>query len=90
MISRWRSYLLGLLGLAAITFPFLWLQLAPNFTNDTVDVAWAPLHGLQFFGDLSPVLVIAFFIWLGIRANRHFGWDQALAASAAWQSAGRT
>jgi hypothetical protein len=36
MSSRWRPYLLGILGLAAITFPFLWLQLAPDFTNNTV------------------------------------------------------
>jgi len=90
MSSRWRTTLLGLLGIAVLTFPFLWLQLVPNFSKDTVGVAWAPLHGLQFFGDLSPVLVIAFLIWLGIRVNRHFGWDTALAASPAWQSAGRT
>jgi branched-chain amino acid transport system permease protein len=90
MSSRWRPYLLGILGLAALTFPFLWLQLVPNFTNDTVGVAWAPLHGLQFFGDLSPVFVIAFLIWLGVQANRRFGWDQALAANPAWQRAGRT
>ena len=89
MSSRWRPYLLGILGLAALTFPFLWLQLAPDFTNNTVGVAWAPLHGLQFFGDLSPVFVIALLIWLGVRANRRFGWDQALAANPAWQRAGR-
>jgi branched-chain amino acid transport system permease protein len=88
-MARWRTYLLGILGLAALTFPFLWLQLAPDFTNDTVGVAWAPLHGLQFFGDLSPVFVIAFLIWLGIQANRRFGWDQALAAHPTWQKAGR-
>lgn len=90
MSSRWRPYLLGILGLAALTFPFLWLQLAPNFTNNTVGVAWAPLHGLQFFGDLSPVFVIAFLIWLGVQANRRFGWDRALAANPTWQKAGRT
>jgi len=90
MSSRWRTYLLGILGLAALTFPFLWLQLVPDFTKDTVGVAWAPWHGLQFFGDLSPVFIIAFLIWLGIRINRHFGWDQALAANPVWQSAGRT
>ncbi len=27
-MTRWRPYVLGLLGLAAITFPFLWLTLA--------------------------------------------------------------
>jgi len=87
-MARWRTYLLGILGLAALTFPFLWLRLAPDFVNDTIRVAWAPLHGLQFFGDLSPVFVIAFLIWLGVAANRRFGWDQALAASPAWQRAG--
>jgi len=86
----WRPYLLGFLGLAALTFPFLWLQLAPDFDKNTVGVVWAPLHGLQFFGDLSPVFVIAFLIWLGIQGNRHFGWDQALAGNPAWQQAGRT
>ncbi|HEV3272982.1 MAG TPA: hypothetical protein VGZ93_12440 [Candidatus Methylacidiphilales bacterium] len=89
-MTRLRPYLLGIAGLAALTFPFLWLQLAPNFVDDTIRVAWAPLHGLKFFGDLSPVFVIAFFIWLGIRANQRFGWDQALAANPAWQKAGRT
>ena len=89
MISRLRPYLLGLLGLAALTFPFLWLQLAPNFTNDTIGITWAPLHGLQFFGDLSPVFAIALLIWLGLQINRRFGLDQALAANPAWQSAGR-
>ncbi|MCE0524243.1 MAG: hypothetical protein LV480_15170 [Methylacidiphilales bacterium] len=83
-----RTLLLGILGLTALTFPFLWLQLVPDFTKDTVGVAWAPLHGLQFFGDLSPVFAIAFLIWLGMRANRHFGWDKALEASPAWQKAG--
>jgi branched-chain amino acid transport system permease protein len=90
MKSSTRTYLLGFLGIAFLTFPFLWLQLAPDFTNNTVGVIWAPGHGLQFFGDLSPVLAIAFLIWLGIRANRRFGWDHALAAQPAWQSAGRT
>jgi len=89
MSSRWRPYLLGILGLAALTFPFLWLQLAPNFTNNTVGVTWAPLHGLQFFGDLSPVFIIAFLIWLGVQANRRLSWDRALAAHPAWQRAGR-
>jgi branched-chain amino acid transport system permease protein len=89
MISRWRPYLLGILGLAALTFPFLWLQLAPNFSNDTIRVAWAPQHGLQFFGDLSPVFVIALLIWLGTLANRRFGWDRALAGHPAWQRAGQ-
>ena len=90
MISRWRIYILGFLGLAALTFPFLWLQLAPNFTDNTVGIAWAPWHGLQFFGDLSPVFVIALLVWLGVRANRAFGWDKALAATPAWQKAGHT
>jgi branched-chain amino acid transport system permease protein len=90
MSSRWRTYLLGILGLAALTFPFLWLRLAPDFDRNTVGAAWAPLHGLQFFGDLSPVFVIAFLIWLGIQVNRRFGWDQALAANPVWQRAGLT
>ncbi len=88
-MTRWRPYLLGILGLAALTFPFLWLQLAPDFANNTVGVTWAPMHGLQFFGDLSPVFVIAFLVWLGIQANQRFGWDQALAANPAWQRTGR-
>jgi len=88
MSSRHRTILLGILGLTALTFPFLWLRLAPNFTNDTVGITWAPLHGLQFFGDLSPIFIIALLIWLGVRANRQFGWDKALAANPTWQKAG--
>ena len=87
-MARWRPYLLGILGLAALTFPFLWLQLAPDFSNNTVGIVWAPWHGLQFFGDLSPVFVIAFLIWHGVQLNRRFGWDQALAANPTWQKGG--
>ena len=87
-MSAWRPYLLGLLGLAAITFPFLWLQLRPDFTNNTIEVAWAPAHGLQFFNDLLPVFIIAFLIWLGSRANRYWGWDAAVERNATWQHAG--
>jgi branched-chain amino acid transport system permease protein len=86
MISRWRPYVLGLLGVAAITFPFLWLQLAPDFTTDTIKVAWAPAHGLQFFDDLLPVFIVGFLIWLGVRADRHWHWSDVAARS----SAGRT
>jgi len=89
MLSRWRPYLLGILGVAVITFPFLWLVLKPDYNRNTVAVAWAPLHGLQFFTDLFPVFVIGFLIWLGIRANRHFGWDKALAQRPGWQQAGQ-
>src|SRR5260221_10278270 len=84
MSSRWRPYLLGILGLAAITFPFLWLRLVPDFGRKTVAVEWAGWHGLQFFGDLLPVFIIAFLIWVGIQANRRFGWDKALAQTPAW------
>ena len=87
-MARWRPYLLGLLGLAAITFPFLWLQLAPDFDKNTVGVVWAPQHGLEFFGDMSTVFVIGFLIWVGVQVNRRFGLDKALAANAVWQKAG--
>jgi branched-chain amino acid transport system permease protein len=87
-MSAWRPYLLGLLGLAAITFPFLWLQLAPDFNNNTITIAWAPAHGLQFFNDLLPVFIIAFLIWLGVRANRFWSIDDVVAKNPAWQKAG--
>jgi branched-chain amino acid transport system permease protein len=78
-MARWRPYVLGLLGLAAITFPFLWLKLAPDFTHDTMRVDWAPAHGLQFFSDLSPVFAVAFLIWLGSWSNRRWRWQARLA-----------
>jgi len=87
IMARLRPYLLGILGLAAITFPFLWLQLQPDFDNNTVTVTWAPAHGLQFFDDLLPVFIIALLIWIGIRANRYWGWDEAVAKNRTWQSA---
>jgi branched-chain amino acid transport system permease protein len=90
MGSRWRPYLLGIPGLAIITFPFLWLRLKPDFDKHTVTVTWAPQHGLQFFGDLSPVFLVAFLIWIGVQANRRFGWGNALAQNQAWQQAGHT
>jgi len=87
-MAAWRPYLLGLLGVAALTFPFLWLQLAPNFENNTVGVVWAFDHGLDFFRDLSTVFVVGFLIWTGIRLNRRFAWDRALARSSAWKKVG--
>jgi branched-chain amino acid transport system permease protein len=89
-MSRWRPYVLGLLGIAAITFPFLWLQLAPDFTNNTIGIIWAPAHGLQFFDDLLPVFLVGLLIWLGVQANRRWNWSGALALSSAGQAAGRT
>ena len=88
-MARLRPYLLGFLGLAAITFPFLWLQLEPDFNNNTMTVAWAPAHGLQFFDDLLPVFIVSFLIWLGIRANHYWNWDAALAKNPTWQKATR-
>jgi branched-chain amino acid transport system permease protein len=88
MTSRWRPYFLGLLGLAALTFPFLWLQLLPDFNANTMAVSWAPTHALQFFGDLSPVFFAAFLIWAGHRANRHFGWSTRAIQSRAGQKIG--
>jgi branched-chain amino acid transport system permease protein len=87
-MARLRPYLLGILGLAAITFPFLWLQLQPDFTNNTITVGWAPAHGLQFFDDLLPVFVVAFLIWMAHRVNRFWNWDAALTRNATWQKAG--
>jgi branched-chain amino acid transport system permease protein len=84
-MNSWRPYLLGALGLAAITFPFLWLQLRPDFLDNTITVAWAPAHGAQFFTDLLPVFVVSFLIWLLVRVERHFRWSDALAHSRGWQ-----
>ena len=78
-MARWRPYVLGLIGLAAITFPFLWLKLAPDFVRNTMRVDWAPAHGLQFFSDLSPVFLIAFLIWLGSWSNRRWHWQAGIA-----------
>ncbi len=86
-MSRWRPYLLGLLGIAAITFPFLWLRLQPDFTDNTIRIAWAPAHGLQFIDDLLPVFIVGFLIWLGIRAARYWRWQDALAQNRTWQGA---
>ena len=86
-MTRLRPYLLGILGLGVITFPFLWLKLLPDFDNNTVSIAWAPEHGLQFFYGLLPVFAVALLIWLGIRANRHWGWDEAVAKNQTWQKA---
>jgi branched-chain amino acid transport system permease protein len=79
-MARWRPYLLGLLGVAALTFPFLWLKLAPDFVNNTMRVDWAPGHGLQFFSDLSPVFLVALLIWLGSWTNRRWHWQARIAA----------
>jgi branched-chain amino acid transport system permease protein len=78
-MARWRPYVLGLIGLAAITFPFLWLTLAPDFVRNTMRVDWSPAHGLQFFSDLSPVFLIAFLIWLGSWSNRRWHWQAGIA-----------
>ena len=89
-MARWRPYLLGLLGVAALTFPFLWLQLQPNFTDNTIQTVWSPDHGLQFFSDLLPVFLVGALIWLGVRANRFWRVSDAVARTAAWQGADKT
>jgi branched-chain amino acid transport system permease protein len=88
MTVRWRPYVLGILGIAFLTFPFLWLQLRPDFNLNTMEVAWAPGHAFQFFGDLSPVFLLGLLIWAGTRLNRRFGWSQALGRTAAWKKTG--
>jgi len=88
MLSRYRPYILGLLGVFAITFPFLWLRLVPNFANNTIAVVWAPMHAFAFFGDLSTVFVVGFFIWLYVQLNRRFGWGKALARNPVCQKIG--
>ncbi len=72
-MSRWRPYILGFAGFALLTFPFLWLRLAPDYTQNTVNIEWSPAHGVQFFTDLLPVFIVGFLIWLGGRARRAFG-----------------
>jgi branched-chain amino acid transport system permease protein len=89
-MARWRPYLLGLLGVGAITFPFLWLQLQPNFTDNTIQTVWSPAHGLQFFDDLLPVFIVGALIWLGVRGNRIWRWSDAVARTGAWQSTEKT
>jgi branched-chain amino acid transport system permease protein len=84
-MARWRPYLLGLLGVVVITFPFLWLKLQPNFADHTIQTVWAPDHGLQFFSDLLPVFLVGLLIWLGVRANRFWKVSGAVARTAAWQ-----
>ena len=79
-MARWRPYVLGLLGLAAITFPFLWLTLAPDFVHNTIRVNWGPAHGLQFFSDLSPVFIVALLIWLISWSNKTWRWQARLGA----------
>lgn len=86
-MSRFRPYILGLLGIAAITFPFLWLKLVPDFSNNTVGIAWAIDHGLDFFRDLSTVFVVGLLIFISIRLNRYFGWGRALEQKAVWRKA---
>jgi len=88
MLSRWRPYLLGILGLAVLTFPFLWLQLQPDFTTNTMGVVLAPLHGLQFFLDLSPIFLLILMIWAAHGANRRLGWSRAVVNTTAWTRAG--
>lgn len=90
MNSTWRPYLLGIPGIVLITFPFLWLKLKPDYDKHTMDVAWVPSNGLEFFIALSPAFIIAFLIWLGIQINQRLGWDKVLAQNPVWQKAGRT
>jgi branched-chain amino acid transport system permease protein len=85
-MTYWRTYLLGIVGLAAITFPFLWLELHPKPADQTVTVGWALGHGAQFFTDLVPVFVVGLLIWLGIITDRHWHWQRALGQSGAGRS----
>jgi branched-chain amino acid transport system permease protein len=77
--------LLGLLGIALITAPFLWFELKPDPRDDTLTTVWSPAHGLLFFTDLLPVFLVGVIIWIGIRVNRRWGWDAAIGRSPAWR-----
>jgi branched-chain amino acid transport system permease protein len=81
--------LLGLLGIAVITAPFLWFVLKPDPRDSTLTTVWSPAHGLLFFTDLLPVFLAGFLLWLGIRVNRRWGWGAALERSPAWQETAR-
>ena len=87
MTPQWRPYLFGLLGIAALTFPFLWLTLAPDFSNDTMRISFAPAHALQFFSDLLPLFLAGFIVWLILRLDARFGWRRALMAHRTWKTA---
>ena len=88
MNPRWRPYVLGFLGLAALTFPFLWLTLAPDFSDKrTMRVNFDPAHGLQFFSDLLPLFIVGLIVWIVLRLDARFGWRRALMAHRGWKTA---
>jgi branched-chain amino acid transport system permease protein len=66
MAARPRFYVLCLLSLAAITFPFLWLKLAFDYKAGAVSVTWAFDNGLLFFQNLSPAVLAAVCFGVGI------------------------
>lgn len=60
MAARIRPILLGILGLLAITAPFVWFRLAYNVQEQTVQLQPAPARGWAFFEGILP----AFFVVL--------------------------
>ena len=57
MKCGWLKLLLGMLGLAALTTPFIWLQLNYDFSQGLVAAQWNFQKGWQFFKNLVPLLI---------------------------------
>lgn len=61
---------LGLLGLAFITAPFIWLQLNHDYNQGTVTVQLALQKGWQLLKNLAPLFGVIFLIFLFQRFKR--------------------
>lgn len=86
MAARIRILLLTILGLAAITFPFLWLGLKFNYATGAVTTVWNIAHGIKFFDNLLIALVTVAIIVALHYSNKKFQWwrfvEKALAPAA--------
>ena len=54
---------LGVLGLAALTLPFVWLQLNYNFSQGSVTTQWNFQKGWEFLKNLTPLLIFILLIF---------------------------
>lgn len=78
MFTRLRNFLLGFLGLALITFPFLWLGLKYDYATGNVATVWSWEHGIKFFSNLTVAFAIVAILTALHFSNKKWNWSRPI------------
>ncbi|PAW79297.1 MAG: hypothetical protein B9S32_04940 [Verrucomicrobia bacterium Tous-C9LFEB] len=78
MFTRLRNYILAFLGLAFITFPFLWLSLKYNYATGNVATVLNWAHGVKFFSNLTVAFAIVAILMALHYSNKKWNWSHPI------------